>query len=367
MENENNTRRWKAIALISVVLCMAVSICYILELGLKGRPEEKTEPEPKEYLTLWTDDAPAKQQLIAFVEAAVDENSGGFIPAERRIAVFDLDGTLYCETDPVYFDYQLFRYRVLEDPEYKDQATEFEREVAGKIDTMIETGSSASGLEVDHGIGVASAFAGMTIGEFDDYIHEFRERPANGYDGMTIGEAFYEPMRQVVEYLQDNDFTIYIVSGTDRLIVRGIVDGMLDVPARQIIGSDETIVAVNQRGANGLDYVYDAGDDLVLGGTFLIKNLKMNKVSVIAQEIGVQPVLSFGNSSGDASMAEYVTSNNQYPSLAFMLCCDDTVRENGDEAKAEKMYALCEQYDWIPVSMKNDWKTIYGEGVTRKP
>ena len=27
------------------------------------------------------------------------------------------------------------------------------------------------------------------------------------------------------------------------------------------------------------------------------------------------------------------------------------------------MYSLCEQYDWVPVSMKYDWKTIYGEGV----
>ncbi|MBQ4335370.1 MAG: hypothetical protein IJC63_08370, partial [Myxococcaceae bacterium] len=47
----------------------------------------------------------------------------------------------------------------------------------------------------------------------------------------------------------------------------------------------------------------------ILGGDFLIKNLKMNKVTVIMQEIGKQPVLSFGNSTGDASMAEYVTTN----------------------------------------------------------
>lgn len=84
------------------------------------------------------------------------------------------------------------------------------------------------------------------------------------------------------------------------------------------------------------------------------------------QEIGQQPVLSFGNSTGDSSMAEYVTSNNKYRSLAFMLCCDDTVRENGNESKAEKMQQLCQEFDWVPISMKNDWKTIYGDSVTRK-
>ena len=50
-----------------------------------------------------------------------------------------------------------------------------------------------------------------------------------------------------------------------------------------------------------------------------------------------------------------------------MLCCDDTVRENGNEAKAQKMADLCEQFGWVPVSMKNDWTTIYGDDVTKNP
>jgi hypothetical protein len=184
---------------------------------------------------------------------------------------------------------------------------------------------------------------------------------------MTIGEGFYRPMLQVVDYLVANDFKVYVVSGTDRLIVRGIVkDSLLPVPAEQIIGSDETLVARQQGEADGLDYVFTDGDDVVLGGEFIVKNLKMNKVTVILQEIGKQPVLSFGNSTGDSSMAEYVTSNNPFRSMAFMLCCDDTERENGNVEKADKMFSLCEEYGWTPVSMKNDWTTIYGDSVTRK-
>ena len=150
--------------------------------------------------------------------------------------------------------------------------------------------------------------------------------------------------------------------------MRGIVEGIsfLNIPANNIIGSDELITTRAQGDTDGLDYVYTEDDELILAGEFIIKNLKMNKVSVIAQEIGIQPVLSFGNSSGDSSMAMYTVSNNPYPSLAFMLCCDDTVRENGDEAKAQKMYDLCEENGWVTISMKNDWKTIYGEEVTRK-
>lgn len=312
-------------------------------------------------MALWTANSAAKETLLAYVDAVTDKSSKDFIPIEDRIAVFDLDGTLFCETDPNYFDYTLLVYRVLEDPDYKDKASAFEREVANKIVEQNKTGASFAGLEVDHGKAIASAFAGMTLTQFNDYIQKFKQQPMPSYTGMNRGDGFYLPMAEIVNYLQANDFTVYVVSGTDRLIVRGILSGSkLNIPNRQIIGSDELIVSNHQGSTDGLDYVFKDGDELVLGGEFLIKNLKMNKVSVIAQEIGQQPVLSFGNSTGDSSMAEYVTYNNRYRSLAFMLLCDDTQRENGNETKAEKMRALCTEYNWVPISMKNDWRTIYG-------
>ena len=319
-----------------------------------------------EMLDKWNNGATAKNELVSYMAAVTKEGSADYIPKEERIAVFDLDGTLFCETDPNYFDYTLLRYRVLDDPEYKDKASEFEKEVALKIDDQNKNGTSYSGLEVDHGKAVASAFKGMTLKEFNDYIQEFKKQDMPSYTGMKRGEGFYQPMLQIVNYLKANDFTVYIVSGTDRFIVRGIADGSpLGLPNRQIIGSDVSLAAPDQGDTEGLKYTYDDNDTLVLGGEFLIKNLKMNKVTVIMQEIGQQPVLSFGNSTGDASMAEFVTSGNPYKSLAFMLCCDDTVRENGNVKKAEEMKSLCKEFDWIPISMKDDWKTIYGDGVER--
>ena len=35
-------------------------------------------------------------------------------------------------------------------------------------------------------------------------------------------------------------------------------------------------------------------------------------------------------------------------------------------SRFEEMNELCEEHEWIPISMKNDWTTIYGEGVTKK-
>lgn len=316
-------------------------------------------------LSYWTDSAPGKTQLQSYMAQITDRNSQYYIPVEDRIAVFDLDGTLCCETDPVYFDHQLLVYRVFGDPTYRDKATEFEKATALKVVEFANTGVYPETLNVEHGQAIASAFSGMTVDEFKAYVKAFANTPMSGYSGMTKGEAFYQPMIQVINYLQDNDFTVYVVSGTDRLILRGLLEDNLPIPSNQIIGSDETIVATNQNGEDGLTYQLTDDDSLVLGGEFLIKNLKLNKVTAIMQEIGKQPVLSFGNSSGDYSMAKYVVTDNKYQSLAFMLCCDDTERENGKISSAEKMYEKCANEGWIPVSMKNDWTTIYGAGVTR--
>ena len=61
----------------------------------------------KDALSLWNDGSASKAAIVDYVNAVTDESSPDFIPPERRIAVFDLDGTLFCETNPTYFDWQL--------------------------------------------------------------------------------------------------------------------------------------------------------------------------------------------------------------------------------------------------------------------
>ena len=326
---------------------------------------ETSQVKETDVLSLWTENAPLKSELTAYMKTITDESSADFIPVENRIAVFDMDGTLCCETDPGYFDHKLLYHRVVEDADYKDKASDEERETAEIIKTYFETGEYPSGLDVKHGTAVATAFKGMTTEEFDAYVKAYRDEPMESYSNMTNGQAFYKPMLEVIDYLQANDFKVYIVSGTDRLITRGLAEGVIDIPLSQMIGSDENLVASGQGDKDGLDYTFGKDDKVITGGEFLIKNLKMNKVSVIEQEIGVQPVLCFGNSSGDAAMANFTINNNKYKSAAYMLCCDDTERENGNVEKADKMRKTCEENGYTAVSMKNDWKTIYGDSVTK--
>ena len=50
--------------------------------------------------TYWNENSAVLQSLKAFVGRVTDESSADFVPAEERVAVFDLDGTLICETAP---------------------------------------------------------------------------------------------------------------------------------------------------------------------------------------------------------------------------------------------------------------------------
>ncbi len=335
---------------------------YLAEKQAQWKKQLKGGP-----LSLWTEDAESAKALLSYIGTITDRKSADYIPPKDRIAVFDMDGTLFCETDPTYFDFCLYHYRITADPDYKDRTTEEERALVRKLEDYVDTGMMAPGLEVEIGKGIAQAFSGMTVEEFTDYVIRFGNRPAHGYEGMTAGEAFYRPMLQVLDLLKDKGFVVFICSGTDRQVVRGLVSPALELPPRQVLGTAEEIVARDQGGTDGTGNIYTEENELILKGSIVAKNLKMNKVSVIAQEIGQQPVLCFGNSAGDISMANYVTDSNRYKTYVSMLCCDDLERENGNLEKAVEMVRMCEKNGWVPVSMKNDWKTIYGDGVTKKP
>ena len=314
----------------------------------------------KNALSLWTDKAPAKKALIEYVDSVTNKKSADFIPIENRIAIFDFDGTLFLETDPTYFDWMLFEHRVLDDKSFTPSAEQLE---AAKLSREQK---KFPGLSASRERMVSEAYKDLTLDDFYAYVRAFMKEDQPGFTNLKRGDAWYKPMVQVVSFLIENNFTVYVSSGTDRLTVRPLVMDTLPLPAKQIIGSDSTIVTEMQGDKDGLEYTYTQADQLVLGGRNLVKNLQMNKVSSIVREIGLKPVLAFGNSSTDASMLNYSIQNNKYKALAFMLCCDDLEREYGNLKKADSMKEASAQNGWIPVSMKDDWKTIYGEDVKRK-
>ena len=309
----------------------------------------------------WTADSPAKAALVKYVETVTNKKSPDFIPAADRIAVFDVDGTLMCETAPSYFDKLMYLERVLDDKSWQAPA-DMHAAAAERRSAMQEKRSSKLGEEEEEAYQL-NAFAGMTLPEYQAYVRKFMQEPEQGLTNLTRGEAFYLPMVEVVSYLASNQFKVYIVSGCDRMALRVLVDGVLPIEPEHIIGSDAWVRASNQGETSGLEYVYDKDKDQLVRGKYFQEDIAMNKVSLIAREIGRQPVLAFGNSMGDASMLNYTVQNKQHKSAAFVLLCDDQQREFGNLKKAQSVKANAEKNGWIPVSMQKEFKTIYGDKV----
>lgn len=308
----------------------------------------------------WAKDSDVSKSLVEYVTKVTDENDKeNYIPEKDRIAVFDMDGTLTCETFYTYYDTMMFiEYCLYDHPERVSDELK-------KVAADIKPGYVADETLARN---FAKAYAGMTVQELYDYAVEFGKKKTASFNNMSYIDGFYLPMVELVKYLYENGFTIYVISGTERTTTRAIVANspIKDyVTMNHVIGTD---FEVKQKGheteASNMDYKYENGDELVFTGGFVQKNLNANKTIYIEREIGQRPVLAFGNSGSDTSMLNYtIDSRNKYPTQAYMVVADDTEREWGKQDWKEKS----EEYkakNYIPISMKNDFAKIYNDGIT---
>ena len=339
----------------------AFILAVMMLLALLAVPA--TAEQEEDIFADWNKDAPALKTLIEYVEAVTDESSPDYIPPADRIATFDMDGTLCGELYPTYLEYYLLERRIFCDPSYTPDEEMLEFGCMLRDHALDK--SFPEGMDVLHGEHAAKAYAGLTLTQFADFVTNQLVRETDGFEGMTNANTFYTPMVEVVEYLQENGFKVYVCSGSDRYICRTFIEGHLDIPFEQIIGMDVDVEASNENGEDGLKYVYTSEDSIVRTDRLLIKNLKMNKVKAIMKEIGRQPVLSFGNSSGDVSMHMYTINDNPYRSAAFMLVADDDVRDYGNPEKTAPLKETWAENGFHVISMRDDFRTIYGDNVIR--
>ncbi|MCR4832990.1 MAG: haloacid dehalogenase-like hydrolase [Butyrivibrio sp.] len=342
--------------LVSLMSLIMMMVMIISCLGMTGCG--KSTAALTQY---WAEDSEAAQSLRDYVKKVTNKNDAdNFIPEEDRIAVFDMDGTLTCETYYTYYDTMMFiNYCLVDHPEKVSDELKAAAE-------EIQPGYTA-GEELARNF--AKAYAGMTVQELYDYAVEFGQKETDSFQNMRYIDGFYLPMVEVVKYLYDNGFTIYVVSGTERTTTRAIIANSPIseyVSPSHVIGTEfEVKVKGYEDVSSNMDFKYADGDELVFTGEFVQKNLNANKSIWIEREIGQRPVLAFGNSGSDTSMMNYVLDErNPYPSAAFMIVADDDVREWGTQNWEEKSASYKEQ-GYVPISMKNDFYKIYPDTIIR--
>ena len=196
-----------------IVILSAILLCTA---GYSIDASKSANKAPEEDLTeYWAKDSRVSKEIREYVEKVTDESDlSSFIPVKDRIAVFDMDGTLTCETFYTYYDTMMFiEYCLYDHPE---SVSDELKQVAADIEP---------GYKADESLArnFARAYAGMTVEDFSKYAAEFGQRKTASFNNMRYIDGFYLPMVELVKYLYDNDFTIYVISGTERTTTRAII------------------------------------------------------------------------------------------------------------------------------------------------
>lgn len=351
-------------------------------------------------LDSWTNfggDHSNKQAIINFVNQVIADG----VPVKDRIAVFDNDGTLWAER-PYYFQGDFINSRL----------SEFSKRKVSKLLKMNQkkiekTGAHPISEEGKTFLSEIPAVTGITTGEYKSLTYDFltttkqseltseNDEDYERFDTEYI-HLTYKPVIELVNYLKDNDFKVYICSGGGIYFVRSFSDEAYGIPSEEVIGS-------------AIKTFYDEFNITDGPGGSLVRQLGLahyddqeGKPVGIELFIGKRPLIAVGNSSGDFEMFKY-TDAGVDQSLIVLINHDDCVREYKYNDDPESQHIECEkgeipalpdyEYDleckegevptlvfdneslheaqnrdnWIVVSMKDDFNTIFDPIPSRTP
>jgi len=299
-------------------------------------------------LPSWNNTA-SKEAILSFVERVTRAASPELVPPADRIAVFDNDGTLWAE-QPVYFQvaFALDRVKALapQHPEWQSKEP-FASLLKGDPKAALAGGEKAI-LEI-----MAVAHAGMTTDAFQQAARDWFKTARHPKTGRPYNEMIYQPMRELVAYLQTNGFKTFIVSGGGVDFMRAFATETYGIPSEQIIGSTGKLRYEMREGKPVLVKLPDVQfiDD------------KEGKPVGIEHQIGKRPILAFGNSDGDQQMLEW-TAAGAGPRFMGLVHHTDAQREwaydrNSHIGTLNKALDEANAKGWTVVSMKEDWNAIF--------
>ena len=319
------------------------TLLLLITAGTVASPAMGQEPLPS-----WNDTA-AKSAIVEFVQSVTDEASPAFVPVAERIAVFDNDGTLWSE-QPAYF--QLF-YAIDYIRKHADEHPEWRTTQPFKAAIENDMKSLAAGGEEGLVRLMMASHAGMTNDEFDKSVKDFIGTATHPTKKKHFNELVFQPMLELLDYLRDNDFQTWIVSGGGIDFMRIFTEEAYGIPPEQVVGSQ-------------IEMTFELRD----GKPVIVRQPKINFVDDkagkpvgIERHIGRKPIAAFGNSDGDLQMLQY-TCIDRPGTLCLIVHHTDAAREwayDKDSHIGNLDAALTEAKtrDWVVVDMAKDWEVVY--------
>ena len=331
------------------------------EFSIKDKNEKtnnsfETDSLKTEEKTINTNPLPSwnntkvKSKIISYVNAVTDKNCKAYIPESDRIATFDNDGTLWAE-QPTYFQIEFVLDRIKE--------LEKEHPEWGK-DKLIQTAVNhdLDKLRKKYGVkGLGKLMSitqsGMTTDEFESIVQNWIKTARHHSTNKLYKNMVYKPMVELINYLHENKFKVYIVSSGGTDFIRVFAKQLYNIDKEYVIGSYQK-----------LEYTYiDNKPSLKKLPKIMYVSDDKGKVVSIYQIIGKKPVLAVGNSDRDIPMLEW-SKSCKYNNLQIIVHHTDSVREwaydkNTRIGILEKGLNEALDKNWLVVDMKKDWKNIF--------
>jgi phosphoglycolate phosphatase-like HAD superfamily hydrolase len=300
-------------------------------------------------LASWND-SPAKLEILKFVADVTTTGSASFVPPAERIAVFDNDGTLWCE-QPIYVQlaFALDRVKALatKHPEWKTTPP-FDALLKGDVKGVAASGEKglAQILAVTH--------AGMSTDAFSKTVADWLASARHPRFKRPYDQLVYQPMLELLDYLRANGFKTFIVSGGGNEFMRVFAERVYGIPPEQVIGSTGQLQL--RQGADGKPEL------LRLAKIDLVDDHAGKPVG-IQRFIGRRPIFAFGNSDGDQQMLEWTAAGGGARFMGLVHHTDAEREYAYDRSsKIGKLDTALDEANakhWSVVDMKRDWSVVF--------
>lgn len=306
-------------------------------------PTPATDPLPS-----WTTSS-ARVAIEQFVAVATDPTGPGYVAPFDRLAIFDHDGTLWCEKPlPIHF-YAIF-------DRLREQAAEDRDGLLHRIWHALTTRDD-SYFDEQHWWGellepaidvLGTAFSGMDDAAYAAWMCAWLERWRHPRLGVGVAGLVYEPMRELVAWLQANDFTVAISTADEADFVQLVSQSLYGIAPELVLGST---FAREERLRDGMrvlvrTYHPDHAD------------IGVGKRLSVAGTLGKQPVFVAGNMDSDLGLLEWA-QEREGASLSLLVSHTDAAREFAYTRGAKRALATAEAQGWPIVDMRQDWRTIF--------
>lgn len=316
-----------------------------ISIGLAITSVSSVTSQEADPLPSWNAGGP-KDRIVSFVEAVTTEGGADFVPVEERLAAFDIDGTLWAER-PFYLDAlwggEGVAALAADHPEWADQLP-YAPIVEGDYDVLKTI------AQVDLMRMLDAGYGDMSEAEWEAAVLAWLQTSVNETLQRPNASNTYLPMMELLDYLQANDFTVYLVTAAEEQFIRAVADDIFGIPPEQVIGN-----TMARSVATAEDGSVSISRDAAPG----FANERETKMLSIYDVTGRKPIFAAGNSDGDYWMLKWATSDDDL-GLSVLVLHDDAEREF-DYARVPTLggAALEADPEWVGVSMKDAWSTVF--------